>query len=291
MSLLRRTTVAVLCAALTGVAVSADSAHVSRVTNMAEFVADDEARADLWRLYRNRHYGELLTKARSAALEGSPAAQYILGELLLVGSDLDGDRSEAIAWLERAAAADSPVALARLAWIYRAGPDFDRDLERSRKLRSRWAFATAAYAQVNADKTKPFLLVHRPGEGPIHRYWTERAGYFVALGNRLSSKPTNVEIEVDTTSPPASLAAACRPDSPPVAAMNALKLDRVEGTVVILLDNSGRIEGIVVDKISDSRMRVGTLDVFQRSLRSRDCDLTVRGFNRPIEIPFAFQLQ
>ena len=256
--------------------------------------ADMDKNISVWQAFQRKEYAALLETLPELAKQGSPVAQYVLGELLLVGSELDGDRGVAIEWFERAAIAESPLALSRLASIYFSNRPGERDVPRGRDMRVRWGEINVAYASYFAKKTKPIFFIHRPGEGPAHKFWNERAAYFSAYLDALKQDAPLSDEELAAEQAPHSskLPMACQPSTPPTSAMMVAKLDQVDGVLSLYVDKTGRVLGILVKTISDGRVRFGALEAFQKSLRSSSCSLEVLAPMRlrQFEVPFSFRL-
>ena len=273
-------------------AVCAEAEETPTAAQLAELDADTNRNGDIWRALESRRYAEALERAVPQADQGSAVAQYVLGEMRLVGSELDGDPAVAVGWLERSSAAWYPPALVRLAWVYQTGYGGLLDAGRARALRVRWAQVNAAYAGYAADKTKPVLFVHRYGEGPIHRYWKERQGYFGAMARLIKSAATRTA-DAGDPKPITGFKApdSCRPGTAPSYEMAVAKIDQLSGSVFVLVDDSGRIEGMVIDGVSNFKLRIAALDLFQKALRSSQCDMKWPGSDRPVEIPFLFRVE
>ena len=254
--------------------------------------ADFERNVHVWRAFARKDYGVALELASPLAEQGSPLAQYIMGEMRFVGTEFDGDPAVAIAWFEQAASMWQTGSLLKLVRIYSTGYGGELDLARARITSVRWANSNAALARAKADKTKPFLFVHRRGEGPVHRFWAERVGYFEAYARAVDRSSAESPIPVDSQlTPMGKLPADCQPPSPPTGAMIAAKIDQFEGWITLMVNDSGLIEGMVVGGVSVDSLSYAALDVFQKALRSPNCVVTWPKSGRPIQIPFLFQLR
>ena len=277
----------------------ASGAPVSAAEERAEFPtsvqiealeADFQRNGEVWRAYVRKDYAAALETAVPLANQGSAIAQYVLGELRLVGTELDGDPAAAIGWFERAAAVWSPPALSRLATIYRAGYGADRDPVRARELSVRWARSNAATAGYYAEKAKPFLFV-RLGDAAAHQYWIERSNFFHAYANLIRVDVKSLPIPSESQQIPLrTLPAACRPKAPPARAMALAKIDRLEGSITLMANAANVIEGMVVDDVEVHSLRIAALDVFQKAFRAPECIMNWQGGDRPVQIPFRFQV-
>lgn len=176
--------------------------------------------------------------------------------------------------------------------MYAAGDGIEKDNALSREFWICWAASNAATARRHAEKTARVFLWHRPGEEPLHRLWTERTNYFVEYEALIRRRRENTEpMSIDTAEALRKLPDGCRPARPPAAEMRAANVNRVEGSVVLLSDKSGRITGMVVSKLSEPRILIGAFDAFQKALRADGCLVPTDAADRPIEVPFTFQLE
>lgn len=259
------------------------------VAQVEALVTDSVRNAAVWRALQKRDL-EVIELAAPLAEQGSPMAQYALGEMRMVGTELDGDPAVAIEWFERAAAAWYPPALYRLALIYSSGYGGQHDRAQSRELYGRWAQANAAIAGHYADKTKPILFIHRNGEGPVHRFWKERQGYYLALGRRITTSATRAA-PTDETHPFSltKMPSACRPSTIPAREMMAAKIDSFAGSLILLSDREGRIEGMLIQSTAGLPLQIAALELLQKGLRGPECVVKWPGDERPVEIPFVFR--
>lgn len=149
----------------------------------------------------------------------------------------------------------------------------------------------AAMASYYAEKVKPFLFV-RIGDAPAYRFWTERANYFNAYARLVTSNEKPLPAPIDGEQIALStLPSGCRPTTVPNSAMVAAKTDRFEGSIILILNESGSIEGMVVDGVPIHNLRVAAVDLFQSSLRSPNCIVKWGTSNRRVQIPFRFQFR
>lgn len=290
---LRIVILAVSFGVLTLVSFAVQAAQTSGPSDsqVSVLIADSERTVDLWKTFQRKAFPETFALAKPLADEGSPHAQYLLGELYFGGLGVERDFEVANNWLNLAASQEHPLALNRLSRIYADGIDAPVDLLRAREFSARGAASFAASARYYAAKTAPVLLWHRAGEGPIHRYWLERARFFSAFENRFRRWATQPQPDKDANVSLRSLPASCRPSAPPSSAMTAAKLDRLEGELWILVDQSGRVEGIAMGQISDERLRFAAFDTFRTAFRSDGCVISLVDSEPRIVIPFLFRLE
>ena len=284
-------TLALFSSLVASAVVCATDIDAPRRADIEAMLNDFERNNAVWYSLERNDYAAALELASPLAERGSAIAMYVMGELRMVGTELDGDPAVAVAWFEQAAASWSLPALARLSGIYWTGYAGAKDPVRARQARIRWANGNAEVSRHYADKTKPVLFVHRPGEGPQHRYWTERASYFEAYARLVGRATENTYPVTDPQQVPiGKLPDTCHPAKPPAAAMAVAKVDRVDGTLTLLTSDSNEILGMVVDGISSQPLRVAALDVFQEALRSSRCVTRWPTPVRPVQIPFTFQV-
>lgn len=265
--------------------------------------ADQKLTEPLWRAWLARDYSELLRAAPKHAEAGSGTANYLLGELRLVDSDLDGGPHAAIAHFELAAAAGDPNAMRRLGVVFGRGIGVPRDLELARTWNLKWLQTMAATGNRFADRTKPVLFLHRPGEAPWHRFWTEWAGFYAARAKALQSAPITLDSIRDdsiSTAPSAAnrtdrvrstsvLPADCRPGRPPIGAMWRAKVDQVDGALIVATDEGGQVAGMIVSSISYEPLRLETLELFSKALRASGCKFP-KMLLEEVVIPFTFDV-
>lgn len=96
---------------------ASDYRDAPTVAQVEAVEADFQRNGDVWKAFEAKDYERALSLAVPLADQGSAIAQYVLGEMRMVGSELDGDLSIAIAFFERAASFGAPPALWRLAGI------------------------------------------------------------------------------------------------------------------------------------------------------------------------------
>lgn len=263
--------------------------EIPTVAQIEALDADFQRNGEVWRAFVRKDYVVALELAAPLAEQGSAIAQYVLGEMRLVGTELDGDPASAIGWLERAASLWSPPALSKLAMIYRTGYGAERDPSRARAFGSRWARTNAAFAGYYAEKVKPFLF-SRLGDGPAYAYWSERSNFFRAYAKMIALDEKNLPNPAESQQIPlTTLPTACRPPVPPAKAMALAKVDRLDGSITLIANAASVIEGLVVEGVEIHALRIAALDVFQKALRSPDCIVKWKG-DRLVEIPFRFQV-
>lgn len=269
--------------------IAAESANVA-VALGARLAGDIEATKSLWSDFQKKSFSSLFTSAMPMAEAGSPSAQFILGEMYLSGSGVEKDIDAAMKWLTLAAAQRLPAACSRLSNAYAIGNGVPKDRERRRDLYRCWATSNSSIAAYYASRTERVLLWHRPGEGPIHKYWLEQIRFFKGMELRSDTLPDSREGGVEDAVRLKSLPQDCRPGRPPAYEMHVAKVDSVEGAVQVYVDMSGRVAGFRFASISDERLRMPIFLAFQKSFEAEGCVLPPVVAGECVEVPFLFRV-
>ncbi|HPT57215.1 MAG TPA: hypothetical protein PLK42_11090 [Casimicrobium sp.] len=252
-------------------------------------LAEAVENCNIVKAYTEARYVEAFSRADSCARAGNPNASYWVGRMYFEGKGVEQNFAEGIRQLQIADSAGDGQASRLLAAAFVTGQGVEKSLARAREFEIRGFRAIGAFARFTAKQYAPGLLGHKWGDELPYRFWTQFARFNLRFARQLSSAP-NQSSEDKTEFSAGRLPEQCRPPAPP-RAMNALKVDKVEGYVSVFMKEGGKADVVAAHDLSDRRLTPYAFDVFDKALRSEKCVLPILQTDRRVVIPFMFKLE
>jgi Sel1 repeat len=118
------------------------------------------------------------------------------------------------------------------------------------------------------------------------RFWYERAdgSVYAPQLRRAQAKKSTLESPIKT------LPESCKPAAPPIAAMNRARIDRISGSMEVLIDANSKVRGMRALNLSAEQLRYEVVAMFSEALRSDRCQFAPEVKEVHVQIPFVFEL-
>lgn len=240
---------------------------------------------DAWRAYLAKDYERAVALAQPSADSGNMHSQYLLGLASRNGRAMSKDPLAAARWFELAADQGHGDAANELASMLAAGEGIPRDDQKALALFERSAEAGSAAGQQNLAKAYVDGVLIR--KSPIMaRYWYEQADATLyartakRLAEALQGPPNGLS----------KLPELCAPRSPPTKQMMDRRLDELNGTLRVYVDEKGGVRGVRIKEISAPDLRFEAVAWFSESLRNDDCTFPKQSWGVEVWLPFKFVL-
>ncbi len=223
--------------------------------------------------------------ARPSAQAGDKNAQYLMGLAARNGRGTAKDSSAAARWFELATEQGHGDAANEFASMLLAGEGIAQDNARALMLFERSADAGSAAGQQNlANAYLDGVLVRK---SPIMaRFWYEQADatLYAPQARR------RAELLQGPPTIPSKLPEYCAPRRPPTKQMMDRRIDELNGTLSVFIDEKGGVRGVRVKDISVPELRFEAVAWFSESLRSDDCRFLEKLRGAEVLLPFKFLL-
>ncbi len=240
---------------------------------------------EAWRAYLSKDYGRAIELANPIAESGDKDAQYLMGLVNKHGRGIARNDEAAVRWFTLSAERGHPDALNDLATCFSRGEGVQKDEAK--------AFD---YFRMAAERGSPAgeqntARMYATGVGTTKdltkaRFWYERADASIYMPQLRRAQASR------STPEPAvkSLPDFCRPEAPPVAAMNRAKIDSVSGSLEVLIDATGKVRGMRALNLSAEELRYEIVAVFSQALRAERCVFAPDVREASVQIPFKLML-
>lgn len=225
----------------------------------------------------------------------NPFFAYWLGRMLLEGKGVEKNRERGIDLLGFAEKQGVGSASLLLCQAYAEGKLTERNVELARIHQLRWIDFEIAHANYrNRDYSLIKTLFDRE-RASAYRFWQQRLTYMQKLrihSDFHSLRQTLIDpVKPSTAVMAGALPLACRPPAPPRQAMLQLKVDVVVGDVYFFVDSRGRVDGMALGEITEPRLTLATMRLFDIALRNESCVLPPSLSDQLVQIPFKFRLE
>ncbi len=246
-------------------------------------------------LYIEKKYDEAFQVAQSANSPGSPHLAYWLGRMYLEGRGVTQNAAEAERLLRLADGQGLGHASLLLSQLFARSGLVEKDYEIANLFHARWIKYEIAKSELRARDVPLLGAVLSAEARDSIRYWKRRATYFQRLSTYIERNKIRVELIGQATpagaARPTRIPGECRPSGPPRREMLRLGTDQIDGNLYFFVGIDGKPEGMVVEGLTDLKLAVTTLAIFDDALGRRDCLFGEGLKNEIVQLPFTFKLE